>query len=93
MTPQQKKLLTLCDPEQQRLLRKRWRQAAWARRWRAANPELHLERVRETRKRLVTLGYYRKGGKGYSPHIGTPKRLAYFRWYNANVRASMKEGR
>jgi hypothetical protein len=78
--------LALLPIEQRRLILKRRRQRAWVRKARAANPDLYRERVRANRKRLVTLGYYRKGGKGYSKPETSAKRRAYFRWYNEHIR-------
>lgn len=86
LSPERRKVLALLPLEERSKLLRKWRQAEWARKARAANPELHLERVRANRKRLVAMGYYRKGGKGYSAVPSSPRRREYFRWYNANVR-------
>lgn len=78
--------LTLLPKELRSLIMKRRRQREWARKDRAARPEVHLERVRRYRKRLVAIGYYRKGGKGYSNTPSSEKRKAYYRAYYQNVR-------
>jgi hypothetical protein len=84
LSPARMKLLALCSIDQRSVLLRKWRQAEWNRKARAANPELYRERVRAHRKRLVERGYYRKGGGGYTQP--SEKRRAYYRNYNANVR-------
>jgi hypothetical protein len=87
LSPERRKVLALVPVELRSELLRKWRQADWARKSRAANPALHLERARANRKRLVAIGYYRKGGKGYSPTPTSEKRRAYWREYNRIRRA------
>lgn len=71
--------LALLTKEQLSLLLKRKRQARWAAKWRAANPQLHAERICVARRKFRDAEYNRRENL---------KRREYFRQYNATRRAN-----
>ena len=86
VTEAQRKVLNVLTADERAVLLRRIRQREWVAKRRRENPEKYLQAVRESRKRAVLRGEYRKGGRRYYGTRSSPKRLAYFRRYNLNVR-------
>lgn len=78
--------LALLSKAELRLVKRRRAGRVFAAKARAKNPELLRQRVRESRKKMVARGYYKKGGKGYRPWKMTEARREYMKRYNANRR-------